>query len=357
MRIAITGSTGLIGHAVDGLLRRQGHDVIRLVRREPAGADEIQWDPSLPSVSSASSAVNIPAMEHLDAVVHLAGENIAGRWTADKVRRIRDSRVVGTRNLCRMLMQLKSPPPVLVSASAAAYVDRGDEVLAEDAPLGDGFLGRLCQEWERESHFVCARRELTTESTEDTEIEEAGRREWSAESREFDTSRSTPDAPRSTASVPSVFSVVDSSGIRVVNPRFGMVLDAHGGALHAMLLPFKLGLGGVLGDGRQWWSWISIDDAAAGICHLLKTNLAGPVNFCSPGPATNREFTAALAAALSRPAVLRQPAFMVRTLFGQLAEELLLASVRAVPKKLVESGFEFKHPTLAAAFGHLLKSR
>lgn len=237
-----------------------------------------------------------------DVVVHLSGESVAGRWTQEKKRRIRDSRVVSTDHLAQALAKAEGKPGILICASAIGYYgNRGEETLTEESLSGDGFFPEVCREWE----FV-------------TEI-------------------------------------ASGAGIRTVNLRTGIVLSARGGALKQMLLPFRLGLGGKIGNGYQWWSWIHIDDFVAAVQWLVQhTQISGPVNMTAPNPVTNAEFTKTLAGVLKRPAVLAVPAFAAWLAFGEFAEEGLLASARVEPKKLVEGGFDFKYPELATALQNLL---
>jgi uncharacterized protein (TIGR01777 family) len=238
-----------------------------------------------------------------DAVIHLAGETVMGRWTDEKKSKIRDSRVQGTRNLVAALVQSQAKPRVFVCASAIGfYGNRGDEILGEKSPAGLGFLPEVCGEWEDASRAAVA------------------------------------------------------AGIRTVNIRIGLVLSPKGGALGGMLTPFKLGLGGRIGSGRQWWSWIHIDDIVGAIHHALHTeSLAGPVNLVGPNPIRNAEFTKVLASVLRRPAIFPVPEFALRLAFGgQAADEMLLASVRVQPGKLVSSGYNFKFPQLRAALDNLL---
>jgi uncharacterized protein (TIGR01777 family) len=297
MKIAITGSTGLVGSALVPFLTTGGHRALRISRSARRTETEaIVWDPSI-------GQLDVTRLEGLDAVVHLAGENIAARrWSTKQKARILDSRVQGTRLLCKSLARLKRPPRVLVSASAIGYYgDRGDELLDEKSSRGNAFLSDVCQAWE--------------ESTQ-------------------------PAA---------------EAGIRVVNLRFGVILSPKGGALAKMLTPFRLGLGGRIGTGRQWMSWISLDDAIGCIYHAMATpGLHGPVNAVSPNPVTNKEFTATLASVLSRPAFLPMPSFAARLAFGQLADELLIASTRVAPKALLESGCPFFYPHLEMALRHML---
>ena len=295
MHVAVTGTSGLVGSELIPLLTTGGHDVTRLVRGE-AGEGEVNWD-------SAAETFDASTLDGVDAVVHLAGENIAGgRWTAAMKQRIRDSRVEGTRVLCEGLAQMKSPPKVLVVASAIGfYGNRGDEVLDESSSAGEGFLSEVCEEWE-----------AATQPAKD-------------------------------------------AGIRVVNLRIGVVLSPKGGALAKMLTPFKLGGGGVIGNGRQYWSWISIDDVAGAIHHALMTDsLSGPVNAVAPDPPTNREFTKTLGRVLRRPTILPMPAFAVKLALGEMANDLLLASTRVEPTKLIESGYKFRQPTLEKSLRHVL---
>jgi uncharacterized protein (TIGR01777 family) len=297
MHILLTGSSGLIGSALAPALRAEGHRVTRLVRQMPRAAeDRIFWDP-------AAGILDAPSLEGFDAVVHLAGENIAGgRWTATRKARIRDSRVQGTKLLADRLAQIKQPPAVFVSASAVGYYgDRGDEVLTEESAPGSNFLAGLCREWEA-------------------------------------------------ATEPAA-----QGGIRVVLLRTGVVLSAKGGALAKMLFPFRMGVGGVLGSGKQYLSWISIGDHVRVIIHALRNDsLRGPVNAVAPNPSTNAEFTKALGRALGRPTVLPMPAFAARLAFGEMADEALLASARVVPGKLLASRFVFRHPDIDSALRELL---
>ncbi|MCS6851549.1 MAG: TIGR01777 family oxidoreductase [Gemmataceae bacterium] len=297
MNVLVSGSHGLIGSALVPLLTSGGHRVRRLVR-VPAQAegDAIAWDPERGLLDAAQLA-------GIDAVVHLAGENIAsGRWTAAKKLRIRDSRVGPTRRLCEALARGTPPPRVLVSASAIGYYgSRGDELLTEESPPGSGFLATVCLDWER-----------ATQPARD-------------------------------------------AGIRVVNLRIGVVLSPAGGALAQMLLPFRLGVGGTIGDGHQFMSWIALDDLIGAIQHVLVTDrLSGPVNAVAPNPVTNREFTKTLGKVLGRPTILPMPAFAARLLFGELADELLLSSARVQPVQLLQTDYVFRFPHLEGALRHLL---
>lgn len=295
-RVLVSGASGLIGKSLVSSLQAHGHGVWRLVRRPAGSCDEISWDPE-------RGILPVRELEGFDSVVHLAGENVAsGRWTAARKTAIRDSRVEGTGLLARRLAELDRRPSVLVSASAIGfYGDRGDEILDETSAAGDGFLARTCVEWE-----ACA------------------------------------DPAR-------------AAGIRVVHPRIGVVLAGHGGALARMLMPFRLGLGGRLGSGRQWMSWIALDDVVSVLeTAIADERLAGPVNAAAPEPVRNAEFTRVLACTLGRPALAPVPAFALRALAGGLADELLLASIRVAPRALERCGFRHARPTLEEALASLL---
>lgn len=295
MLIAVSGSSGLVGSTLLPFLTTGGHRVTRLVRR-PASGDEVAWD-------IAQGVKDLSRLEGVDAVVHLAGENIAAaRWTAARKEEIRRSRVEGTRRLCESLARLSRRPKALVSASAIGfYGNRGDEILREDSAPGSDFLAQVCREWEA----------------------------------------ATEPASR--------------AGIRAVQLRFGMILSPAGGALKKMLLPFKLGAGGRIGSGRQFMSWIGIDDAVGAIHHAIVTeSLQGPVNAVSPTPVTNTEYTRTLARVLSRPAIAPMPAFAARLAFGEMADALLLASQRVLPTRLQTTGYRFRYPELEGALRHLL---
>ena len=297
MRILVSGSHGLVGSALMPCLTAAGHRVTRLVRSKPRpGEAEIYWDP-------AGGKIDASSLEGFDAVVHLAGDSIAsGRWTAEKKARIRESRVPATRLLAGSLAGLARPPRVLVSASAVGYYgNRGEEVLTERSAPGSDFLAAVCGEWEAATQ---------------------------------------PAARKDT---------------RVVNLRIGVVLSATGGALAKMLPPFKMGVGGKIGDGKQYLSWIAIDDLAAVILRALETEtLTGPVNGVSPNPVTNAQFTRALGRVLKRPTIFPMPVFAARLAFGEMADALLLASQRVEPAKLVAMGYEFRFPELEGAFRYLL---
>jgi len=301
MNVFITGSTGLVGSALVPFLMAGGHRVTRLVRRSQSPAPgpavtDVEWDPS-------AGRIDAGALEGLDAAVHLAGESIAsGRWTAAKKARILESRVKGTRLLCETIANLSRPPKVLICASAIGfYGNRGEEVLTEESGPGTGFLADVCREWE-------------------AAVEPAEKR-----------------------------------GIRVVRLRIGVILSPAGGALAKMLLPFKMAAGGVMGSGKQYMSWIALDDMVGVIHHALVTeSLRGPVNGVAPYPVTNYQFTKTLGRVLGRPTIIPMPAFAARLAFGEMAGETILASARVDPAKLRQSGYAFRHPELEGALRHLL---
>lgn len=293
-RILISGASGPIGTALVASFGPLGIEVVRLARGAARNAGQVSWDPLAPLSPAAVSG--------FDAVVHLAGESVVGRWTAEKKKAIRDSRVLGTRHLVAALAQAEVKPRVLVCASAVGfYGDRGDELLREESPSGQGFLPEVCREWE--------------------------------------------DASR----------IAGDAGIRTVNIRIGLVLSAKGGALAKMLTPFKLGLGGRIGSGQQWWSWIHVDDIVGGIHHAMRSeSLAGAVNLVAPNPVRNAEFTRVLASVLGRPAFFPVPEFALRMAFGKMAAgELLLSSQRTEPGKLLAEGYEFRFRELRGALANL----
>ncbi len=292
MDVAVTGSHGLIGSALIEALRSGGHRVLRIVREDPLGADDVRWDPL-------TSAIDSERLEGLDAVVHLAGAGIGDKkWTPARKQLVLESRSRGTKLLARALAGLTTKPGVLVSASAIGYYgDRGDEVLTEESPPGDDFGAHVCREWE---------------------------------------AATTPAA---------------DAGIRVVRIRSGLVQAGSGGMLHRLLLPFKLGAGGRLGSGKQYMSWIALDDEVSAILHIIATpSLDGPVNLTAPNPVTNAEYTATLGRVLHRPTLIPTPLFGLKAVYGAELVETLLGSQRVSSEKLRASGFEFAHPELEGAF-------
>lgn len=291
MKVLVTGSSGLVGSALISSLEKNKNEVYKLVRvRADLLAREIAWNPE-------QGVINPSLLEGMDAVVHLAGENIIGRWTQSKKKHIRESRVVGTQLLCRALCELKTPPSVFICASAIGYYgNRESEILTEESSKGEGFLAGVCEEWEEATRLAAAK------------------------------------------------------GIRTLNLRIGMVLSAQGGPLKQMLPAFKAGIGGRLGSGSQYISWIAIDDLVRIIDYAIQhEHLAGPLNAVSSHPITNQEFTQVLGHILRRPTFFSIPAFMVKLIFGQLGEEVLLSSTRVKPKKLEEEGFQFNYPYLEQA--------
>ncbi len=301
--VMLSGASGMLGSAIGNALLQRGTKLIRLVRREAHGPDEVRWNPGSLGNNTHGSAIEIARLEEIDAAVHLSGANVAAhRWTAKYKREMTESRVTTTRVLAEILAGMKSPPKVLMTASAVGfYGNRGNEILDEDSATGQGYFPELCAAWE-----------------------EAAR--------------------------PAL-----DAGIRVVHLRFGMVLGPDGGALARLVPMFRLGLGGRLGSGRQWMSWVSEADAVSAVLFALEhSTLAGAVNAVSPQPVTNAEFTRELGRAVHRPTVMAAPAFALRLAFGEMADEALMASTRAVPKRLLEAGFVFRHPSLAGTFGAAL---
>ena len=294
-RILVSGASGPIGAALLPSLKAQGSAVTRLVRNSATGKDQIAWDPSY--------SLSPESVSGFDAVIHLAGESIVGRWTDAKKRRILESRTQGTGHLAEAVAKASMPPRVFISASAVGfYGNRGDEILREDSPPGEGFAAEICRQWEA-------------------------------------------------ASQPAA-----QAGIRTAQMRIGVVMSADGGALPEMLTPFRLGLGGRVGNGRQWWTWVSVRDVVGAILQVLNhESLTGPVNTVAPNPVTNAEFTRILASVLNRPAIFPMPAFIVRLIFGEMGEELFLGSQRVEPAKLAATGYQFQHPDLKHALKEILQ--
>ncbi len=298
MKVLVSGASGLVGSALVSFLTAGGHSVTRLVRKDSSsvGEGEVTWSPTEGRIDQAG-------LEGFDAVVHLAGENIAsGRWTPQRKGRIRDSRVNGTRVLCDALVKCAQPPTVFVGASAIGYYgNRGDETLTEESGVGEGFLAEVCRDWE------------------------------------------------------AAAAVLTDMGIRTAVLRIGVVLSAAGGALQKMLVPFKLGLGGVIGEGTQYMSCIALDDVVGVIQHALAHGeVSGPINAVGPEAVTNREYTRTLGQVLGRPTIFPVPAFAARLAFGEMADALLLASSRVEPRVLRQTGYEFRYPTLESALRHVL---
>ena len=296
MKILVSGSHGLVGKALIKVLEIDGHEIYRLVRHAPDSSTEIEWSPERYSIA-------ISMIEGFDAVFHLAGESIAsGRWSDEKKLKIRESRTKGTKLLSDALASLRHPPKTLISASAIGYYgNRGDEVLTEASAPGGDFLSEVCVEWEKATEHAT------------------------------------------------------TMGIRVVNTRFGIILDKEGGALAKMLPPFRMGLGGRIGDGKQWMSWIALDDVVGALKFVLENSeFNGPVNFVAPNPVTNAEFTKSLGQVLSRPTFFPIPAFGVRLAFGEMADALLLSSQKVAPKTLQDAQYQFRYPELRNALQKIL---
>jgi uncharacterized protein (TIGR01777 family) len=296
MKVLITGATGLIGTRLQETLRDAGHELLLASRRAPKDDSYIQWDIH-------DGFAEPERLEGVDAVIHLAGENLNGRWTDAKKKAIRESRILGTRNVVDAISGLKQRPRVLVSASAIGfYGDRGDDLMTETSPPGKGFLPEVCREWEAESRRA------------------------------------------------------EDAGIRTVLLRAGIVLSKDGGALGTMLMPFKLGIGGVIGSGKQWMSWVSLNDHAAVVKYALENEMIrGAVNSVSPNPVTNEEFTKTMGEVLYRPTLIPVPEFAVHLAFGEMGDTLLLDSTKVAPKRLEDAGFEFNFPDLKKALENAVK--
>jgi uncharacterized protein (TIGR01777 family) len=293
MRILITGASGLIGTALQKSFNEKGYEMLLATRSEPKNDKQIQWD-----LDTGFRDVDLERLEGLDVVIHLAGENIAGfRWTEEKKKAIRDSRVFGTRSMIETFDNLKDKPKTFISGSALGfYGDRGDDEMTESSPAGKTFLAEVCKEWEAESRRA------------------------------------------------------EDLGIRTVLLRTGIVLSKDGGALATMMTPFKFGVGGVIGDGKQWMSWISLDDVVGIITYVLEhENVRGAVNVTAPNPVINEEFTKTLGSVIYRPTFLPLPEFAVHMVFGEMGDALLLDSTRVIPKRMKDAGYEFKYPDLKAA--------
>lgn len=299
MKILITGASGLIGTALQKSFKEKGYDLILASRSEAKDDHHIQW-----SMDTGFADEDLPRLEGLDAAIHLAGENVSGlRWTDEKKKAIRDSRVFGTRTMIEAFARLEQKPKVFIAGSAIGfYGDRGDDEMTETSSAGDTFLSAVCKEWEAESRRA------------------------------------------------------EDMGIRTVLLRTGIVLSKDGGALATMLTPFKLGVGGVVGSGKQWMSWISLDDVVGIINFALENeSLRGAVNIVAPNPVTNEEFTKTLGTVLYRPTFLPLPEFAVNLVFGEMGDALLLDSTKVIPKRLNDAGYEFKFPHLKPAIEHAVE--
>ena len=293
MRVAVTGASGLIGSALVPALREASHEVLSLVRRTPTSADEARWDPD-------ARTIDVDALQGIDAIVHLAGENIGQRWTETSRRRILDSRVRGTRLVAETAAALDPQPALLAASAMGFYGQQGDQQFTESSPRGQGFLADVVDAWEQAAE------------------------------------------------------VAREAGVRVAQFRQGLVLSKDGGALGRMLLPFRLGVGGRIGGGRQWWSWVAIDDLAAAYLFALERPLDGVYNLAAPGVVRNADFVDALGNVLSRPTIFPLPGFAVRLAFGEMGEEMLLGGQRIDSERLRGEGFEFAYPELEGALEHVL---
>ena len=299
MKVLITGASGLIGSELQKSFREKGYEMLLASRKEPKSDRDIQWNPD-----TGFADEDLPRLEGLDAVVHLAGESISAlRWTDEKKKAIRDSRVHGTRTMIEAFARLEKKPEVFVSASAIGfYGDRGDDEMTETSSVGDTFLAETTKEWESESRRA------------------------------------------------------EDMGIRTVLLRNGIVLSKDGGALGTMITPFKFGVGGVVGSGKQWMSWVSLDDMIAVINFAIENEkLRGAVNVVSPNPVTNEEFTKTLGEVLYRPTFLPLPEFAVNLMFGEMGDALLIDSTKVLPKRLLDAGYKFKFSELKPALEHAVK--
>jgi hypothetical protein len=295
MKVVVGGASGLIGSALVPSLRARGHDVVCLVRREPSSADEIRWDP-------AAGELDPSALQGVDAIVNLSGEYMGKRWTEARRREILDSRVRSTELLATTAAALDRTPALVVASAVGYYGDRGDEILTEESSAGTGFLTDVVLAWE------------------------------------------------------AAADPVREAGGRVAHLRQGIVLSKQGGALKQMLLPFKLGVGGRVGTGKQWWSWVGLDDVVAAYVHVLESDVEGALNATAPNPVTNEAFTKALGHALRRPTLLPAPSFGIRTLFGEMGEAMLLQGQRVIPARLLDSSFTFEALTIDVGLERALAS-
>jgi uncharacterized protein (TIGR01777 family) len=295
VKVAVSGASGLIGSALVPALEAAGHDVVRLVRRQPEAPNEVEWDPS-------AGTIDAERLAGVDAMVCLNGATLDKRWTEKRKAVIRESRVASAALLARTAAELDPRPAAFVSAGGTGiYGDRGDEVLTEESPPGQGFLAEVGRAWEAAA-----------------------------------------DPARAT-------------GVRVVSFRQGIVLTRAGGALARMLTPFKLGVGGRVGSGRQWWSWVALPDAIAAYRFVLENDVSGPVNLSAPNPATNEQFVKALGRALGRPTVFPLPAIAVKTMFGEMGVAVLLEGQRALPARLLDAGFQFSETSIDGALERALE--
>jgi uncharacterized protein len=297
MKILISGSTGLVATHLMPTLSAKGHEIIKLVRKSPNSDNEIQWN-----AETGFSEAEFAKLVGIDAVVHLAGDNVASEnWSEDKKRKIRESRTVGTRVLVDALARLKNPPKIFISASAIGfYGNRGDEILTDDSAKGSGFFPEVCEAWEAEAKKA-------------------------------------------------------EAFARVVCLRIGVILTKDGGALEKMLTPFKLGVGGVIGSGKQYMPWIAIDDIVGIFTFVIENEISGSINTTAPNPTTNYDFTKTFGKVLNRPTFFPIPEFAIKLMFGEMGETLLLQGCRVIPKRIQELGYKFKFENLEEALAHVLK--
>ena len=295
MKIAITGATGLIGSSLSEHLEGKGHDILKLSRSKNKGKGFVYWNYKC-------KEIDLESLEGSDAVIHLSGESIAGYWSKQKKKEIQRSRIEGTNFVVNSILKLKNKPKAFICASAIGfYGDRGDEIVNEQSSHGEGFLAELAKDWENESH------------------------------------------------------ILKQQNIRVVNLRIGLVLSTDGGAFKTMLIPFKMGVGGKLGSGKQYMSWVMLEDVINSIEFIIKNkDIHGAVNIVAPTPVTNQQFTKKLGKALCRPTFFTVPSLLLKTLVPDMAKEMILSSTRAVPKKLIDSGYRFSYPNLDNVFKDLL---
>ncbi len=295
MKIAITGATGLIGSSLSEHLEGKGHDILKLSRSKNRGKGFVYWNYK-------SKEIDLESLEGSDAVIHLSGESIAGYWSKQKKKEIQRSRIEGTNFVVNSILKLKNKPKAFICASAIGfYGDRGDEIVNEQSSHGEGFLAELAKDWENESH------------------------------------------------------ILKQQNIRVVNLRIGLVLSTDGGAFKTMLIPFKMGVGGKLGSGKQYMSWVMLEDVINSIEFIIKNkDIHGAVNIVAPTPVTNQQFTKKLGKALCRPTFFTVPSLLLKTLIPDMAKEMILSSTRAVPKKLIDSGYRFSYPNMDNVFKDLL---
>lgn len=341
MKIVISGSSGLIGKALLKYLRGKGHEVYRLVRHMPEKDDEIGWD-------IAAGKLDMPKLEDFDAFIHLGGVPVAARWSDKYKDEILQSRVQSTALMAEAIKYLQNPPKVWLNASAIGfYGNCGEKPVDEDSAAGNTYLSHVAIGWEKACDLTYT----------DEEIAQREEHHSEGNSQQSEESEAHMLSPQDNMSDEEFAEHEEGLCVRVVNMRIGVVLSTNGGALARMLPPFKLGLGGVIGDGKQYMSWIHIDDLVAAIAYALQNEqISGPLNLTAPNPVKNSEFTASMSKALKRPAIIPMPAFGAKLAFGEMADEILLASANVLPKKLLDSGFLFQYETIDEALSNLLSN-